>query len=149
MNKKPVVVLDIDGVIFNTQYLLNEIYEKKLKGDERWEYFYTNCNSERTQLVKGAIELTQILFNAGITILFSTARNEKCREETINKLTRNGIVFHQIYMRKDGDLRDSSEVKREHLQEIMKEYDVTLFIDDDLSNCEMAKELGIQALRKV
>ena len=52
-------------------------------------------------------------------------------------------------MRKDGDLRPSDRVKKEHLQDIMEHYDVTLFIDDDLSTCEMAKELGVLALRRV
>ena len=31
----------------------------------------------------------------------------------------------------------------------MKEYDIVMFVDDDLSNCEMAKELGVLALRKI
>ena len=31
----------------------------------------------------------------------------------------------------------------------MESYDIIAFIDDDLANCEMAKELGILALRKV
>ena len=52
-------------------------------------------------------------------------------------------------MRKDGDYRPSAEVKRDHLKEIMKKYKVTLFIDDEIENCEMAKELGITALRRV
>ena len=43
----------------------------------------------------------------------------------------------------------ASEVKREHLIEIMKEFDIIAFIDDDLQNCEMAKELGILSLRRV
>ena len=33
--------------------------------------------------------------------------------------------------------------------EIMKEFDVIAFIDDDLQNCEMAKELEILSLRRV
>ena len=52
-------------------------------------------------------------------------------------------------MRKNGDYRPALEIKREHLVEIMKNFNVLLFIDDDLANCRMAEELGILALRKV
>jgi hypothetical protein len=52
-------------------------------------------------------------------------------------------------MRRDNDFRPSHEVKKEHLEQIMQEYNIIAFIDDDLSNCQMAKELGIFTLRKV
>ena len=149
MDKQPIVVCDIDGVIFSTEYLLKEIYTLGLKGDKKWEHFYTNCNSERTHLVEGALDLIKIFQNSGVSIIFSTARNEKCRQETINRLVKSGITFKDIFMRRDGDLRPSHEIKREHLEEIMQKGNIVLFIDDDLSNCEMAKSLGIQALRKV
>ena len=146
---KDVVVLDIDGLILNTEYIFQELLDLGLKGDEKWEYFHKNCNSDKTELMPGALELLQIFYDAGISIVFSTARNEKCKEATEKKLHSYGINFIELYMRKDGDLRLSSEVKKEHLENIMKKYNVTLFIDDDLSNCEMAKNMGISTLRKV
>ena len=38
---------------------------------------------------------------------------------------------------------------REALLQIMEEFDVISFIDDDLQNYEMVKELGILSLRRV
>ena len=147
--KKKCAVLDLDGVILDSAYLLKEMHDLGLKGEKMWEHFYTNCNSDRTQLIESALELFRILYDANLTVIFSTARNEKCMEETTRKLWSYGICFEKLYMRKDGDLRPSYEVKKDHLKEILKEYDVALFVDDDLSNCEMAKELGVLALRKV
>lgn len=43
----------------------------------------------------------------------------------------------------------ATEIKHEHLEEIVSEFDIVAFIDDDLDNCEMAKKLGIMALRRV
>ena len=146
---KRCAILDIDGVVFSTDFLLQEIHDLGLTGDKMWEYFYTNCNSEKVFPIEGALELIQLLWDNGVNIIFSTARNEKCRESTWLKFSEYGIRYEGLYMRKDGDLRPSSEVKKEHLQQIMKEYDVMMFVDDDLSNCKMAKELGILALRKV
>jgi len=146
---KDVIVLDIDGLILNTEYIFQELFDLGLKGDEKWEYFHKNCNSDKTELMPGALELLQVFYEAGINIIFSTARNEKCKEATERKLHSYGINFLELYMRRDGDLRPSAEVKKEHLEDIMKRYNVILFIDDDLSNCEMAKSMGIPALRKV
>ena len=64
-------------------------------------------------------------------------------------LLKEHIIFDYLYMRTDGDYRPSQEIKKEHLQDIMKHHEVVAFIDDDLSNCEMAKELGMLALRRV
>lgn len=145
-----VIVCDIDGVLLETQYLLKEIHNLGLTGDAKWEHFYRNCNSDRVHLADGAMELIHFIDASTNSILIlSTARNEKCRHETMSKLWSYGISFLELYMRPDGDLRPSAEIKREHLKEIMKKYNVALFIDDDLSNCKMAKELGVLALRKV
>ncbi len=145
-----VVVLDIDNTILDTEFLFREIHNLQLKGDEMWNYFCKNCNSEKVSLMPNAFELTRFITSfSNAYIVFSTARNEKCRQQTLEKLWSYGISFLELYMRPDGDLRPSAEIKREHLIDIMNKYIVNLFIDDDLSNCKMAKELGILALRKV
>ena len=150
MEKENCAVLDLDGVIFNSEYLLTEIYNLGLTGNDIWEYFYKNCNSNKTHVLDTAWDLLQTLYDANLKIIFSTARNEKCREETNKKLWNvHGISYEKLYMRLDGDLRPSQEIKKEHLKEIMKNYNIVLFIDDDLSNCRMARDLGILALGKV
>ena len=145
------IVCDIDGVVLNTQFILEEIHELGLKGEDEWEYFYKHCNSDRVK----AIETTKNFYTTiryginDLCCIISTARNVKCSDETLKKLAREKIIFDRSYWRKDGDLRHACEVKREHLLQIMKEFDVIAFIDDDLANCEMAKELGVLALRRV
>lgn len=149
--KPKAIVIDIDGVCLQTDFILDEIHKLGLKGEEKWEYFYNNCNSDRVK----AIETTKNFYTTiryGINDLYciiSTARNEKCSVVTLKKLAREKIIFDRSYWRKDGDLRLACEVKREHLLQIMEEFEVIAFIDDDLENCEMAKSLGILALRRV
>ena len=148
--KEKAVVLDIDGIILDSSFILKEIHEKGLKGEEKWEYYYSNCNSDRVYVFDSAWELLQTFYDAEMQVLLSTARNERNRDATNQKLWfQHGICYDGLYMREEGDYRPSAEVKREHLQEIMKEYDIVMFVDDDLSNCEMAKEFGILSLRKV
>ncbi len=151
--KRKAIVCDIDGVLLNSQFIIEEIFKLGLKGDEKWEYFYEHCNSDRVLKMKGAIELFRQFSNSGNApyIFFSTARNEKCKEATLNKLWEEGFIIPDdaIFMRSYYDRRSAYEVKREHLIEIMKDYDIIAFIDDDIENCEMAKSLGILSLRRV
>ena len=151
--KRKAIVIDIDNCVLNTQFIIEEIFKLGLKGDDKWNYFYENCNSDKVLRMKGAIELFRQFSNSGNApyIFFSTARNEKCKEATLNKLWKEGFIIPDdaIFMRSYYDLRPAHEVKREHLIEIMKEFDIVAFIDDDIENCEMAKSLGILSLRRV
>ena len=149
--KSKAIILDIDGVCLQTDFILDEILKLGLKGEDKWDYFYKNCNSDRVKVIE---ETRKLIFLCGdvyfpIYVIISTARNEKYREATKTKLDNSLIFPSRMYMRSEHDLRPACEVKREHLIEIMKEFDVIAFIDDDLQNCEMAKDLGVLALRRV
>jgi len=146
--KRKVIVCDIDGMVLNTQFILDEIHELGLKGEDEWEYFCKNCNSDRVQLMPRIKEYLSGL-HSEVGRFFMTARNEKCVEETAKKLESFKIRVDRLYMRIQNDLRPACEIKREHLLQIMEEFDIIAFIDDNLQNCEMAKELGILALRRV
>ena len=39
MQKSKAIVIDIDGVILDSNLILKEIYDLKLKGDTMWSYF--------------------------------------------------------------------------------------------------------------
>lgn len=148
MGKPKAIVCDIDGVCLDSSLIFKELFDLKLKGDAKWDYFREHCNGPRVS----KIENSRILINNANNcahIIFSTARNEKCREATEQRLLSDGFFFEKIYMRSQNDYRESKDVKKDHLLEIMKSYDILAFIDDDLTNCEMAKELGILTLRKV
>lgn len=150
IKKDKCIVFDIDGVLLDTEYIFKEIFDLKLKGDAKWAYFMKFCNSERTQPTKSALELWYCL-SREYKIFISTARNENCKEATLHKLAENCFFTTEdnLFMRKDKDYRPAVEIKKEHLIQIMKNFDIVAFIDDDVANCEMAKELGITAFRKV
>lgn len=166
--KRKAIVCDIDGVLLNSSHIMQEAEDLELYGDLKWDYFYNHCNDveviEETKKFLDTIDSGYYVTKENIidgfdsythcdrqkyVIIISTARNEKCKTATEDKLFDEHIGYDKMYMRKDGDLRPSYEVKREHLLKIMEEFDVIAFIDDDLQNCEMAKSLGILALRRV
>lgn len=145
--------MDIDGVILNSAFIFEEIFQKKLKGDPMWDYFCAHCNSERVQRYENISYFLSafILLRefTKIKIILLTSRNEKIRKETEEKLNKEWILYDKLYMRKNGDYRESHVLKKEALEEIKKNYNIICFIDDDLNNCNAAKELGIFSLRKV
>ena len=148
--KRKAIVFDIDSTILDSEFIIREIHELGLKGEAKWEYFNEHCNGDRVEVIDETLRLLNLLWINGVTIIFSTARNKKCYDATVEKFRKEGIYFDKLLMRKKDDLRTADEVKREHI-EIVKhmDYDIIAFIDDDLANCQMAKELGILSLRRV
>jgi FMN phosphatase YigB (HAD superfamily) len=172
VERKKCIVCDIDGTLVDTDFIFKEISELNLKGEERWDYFHEHCNSDRVKPLERATHFIELINfsvfmslniipnesgkdelkvadTGGYDIILSTARKELSRKGTVQKLKELAIPFDKLYMRADDDKRLASEIKRDHLLEIKKEYDIIAFIDDDLTNCNMAKELGLFALRVV
>lgn len=151
--KRKAIVCDIDGVLLDSSHIMQETEDLELYGDLKWDYFYNHCNDVYNVKViengKNFYNLIRYGVNPDVCFIFSTARNEKCSDDTLKRLAFENIFCDKIYMRKQNDLRPANEVKREHLLKIMEEFDVIAFIDDDIDNCNMAKELGILALRRV
>lgn len=146
--KEKAIVLDVDGVCLDSSKIIEELFELKLKGDTKWDYFREHCNGDRVKVINSTRSFINNVYSR-CRIILSTARNEKCKESTKQRLEGEGFLFDELYMRPENDYSPASEIKRKHLLKIMEFYDIVAFVDDDLANCEMAKELGILALRKV
>ena len=149
MCKKLAIVIDIDGVILDSYQVLKDMYHKNLKDDSMWDYFHKNCNDTFQVPFMSNILLLMNALKPEIDIILSTSRNEKCRKQTEERLHREGINYKKLLMRPQEDFRPSPEIKREHIAEILKDYTIIAFVDDDLSNCQMVSTLGILALRRV
>ena len=148
--KQKAIVFDIDGVLLQTDFILREIEELQLYGDLKWDYFYNHCNSDRIEVIPQMKDILKSLSDEYFIIL-CTARNVKNWKQTSEKLRKENLWLYikHIYMRAEDDFRQDVEVKHDLLKQIQDNYDIIAFIDDSLANCEMAKELGITALRVV
>ena len=151
--KTKAVVLDVDGVILDTAFLFDDIFSLGIKGDAMWDYFHEHCNSDEVHLMKGFYSFYLNLFDmkvhSGVEFILLTSRNEKVRKQTERKLREEGIFYDRLYMRPNNDYREAHILKQETLRVLQKEYNILCFVDDDLKNCEAAKELGIYTMRKV
>jgi hypothetical protein len=127
-----VVLVDIDGTVANMcDRDMNEYEKNKLDSP--------NDN------VVGVVES---LWKNSKTIFYITGREDSCYEETYKWLVENCPPFSKLYMRKTGDTRNDSEVKREiYENNIHNIFNVLCVLDDEQSDVEMWRSLGITCLQ--
>lgn len=91
------------------------------------------------------VEAVKALSDAGHKIIVMSGRDEVCREDTILSLREAGIVFQDIFMRKEGDMRKDSIVKDELFDaHIRYNYNVLFALDDrDAVVAHYRKKLGL------
>lgn len=81
-------------------------------------------------------------------VFFMSGRSDKYREQTERWLANNAIMFGPVYMRKEGDVRKDSIVKKELFDaHIRGKYNVSFVLDDRTSVINMWRELGLNAFQ--
>lgn len=141
MNKQPALICDLDG----TLALLNG----------RDPYDASTCENDLVSLPVKAIldQFTPICCpdgaDAAPTVLLVSGRFDTYRQQTKNWLTKNRIVHAELFMRKAGDYRKDTIIKREvYEQHIEPYYDVLFAIDDRPQVCRMWRnELNLFVLQ--
>ena len=148
--KKNAIICDIDGCLLNTEKIFEEILQKKLKGDKKWDYFHKFAN-EPSHAIKNTklIEFLICASKNNYEILLVTARNEVIYKETFRYLydNKDEVFDFKLFCRKYNDYRPAWIVKEEITKKLLKEYNITIAIDDEISNCQMFESLGILTVR--
>lgn len=134
-NFKPdVFIFDIDGTLANHKGVRGPFEEHKVFFDKPIEPVWAVLNS---------------LAANGYKIVFLSGRTDGCREDTelwlkqfmVNRKAKPHI---ELYMRKKGDQRKDSIIKKEiYDAEIFPKYNVIGVFDDRLQVCRMLYENGI------
>lgn len=141
-----IVFIDIDEVVLKTNFIFDEIEQKRIPKPRKWLYF--NANVHRCTPNDWCVDLVKTLAGT-YKIIFLTARSEHIREVTEQTLKSLFDFEFELLMRdvNDDDL-SSWYVKEEHLVRIQKEnrFCIEFALDDDLKNCLMYKKNGVVAL---
>lgn len=121
------VICDLDG----TLCLLNG----------RNPYDASTCeNDELNKVVASIIK--------GKTVLFTSGREDKYREQTVKFLTRHNILYENLWMRKSGDSRKDSIIKEEIYNDHIKgKYNIEFVLDDRNQVVELWRSLGLICLQ--
>ena len=109
------VIVDIAGTIANTQARNPFDYSKVL---------------EDSPIVE-TVEIVKVLKASGYKIIFVSGREDICREDTVAWLNLHQISFDELFMRRQGDHRKDSVIKKEIFTNcIQNKYCIKFVLDD-------------------
>jgi hypothetical protein len=129
---KSVIIVDIDGTVATRTNRDPFDYSKVLDDAPKPD----------------VIEVVTALWRAGHSIIFVTARDDSCFDDTYRWLTLNCPPFIKLYMRKTGDTRNDGVIKREIYEQFIKpEYNVLCTIDDRQRVVDMWRSIGLTCLQ--
>lgn len=135
VNKKGnTVIVDIDGTL-------------AIRCNRQW-FDYSMVDQDDVDVTVAGI--VNAYHKLGYTILVVSGREgtEECKTKTLAWLDKNKIPYHDLMMRKAGDYRRDSTVKREIYETLIKDkFDVEFVLDDRSSVVVMWREIGLKCLQ--
>ncbi len=137
-----IAIVDIDGTVADINHRLHFI--EKYPRD--YDGFYDACVDDTP--ITAVIDLVRALKMDNYYIIFVTGRPDTHRRETGLWLTENFIPYDQLLMRKGGDYRKDTVIKKEILAIIRAEYGEPEFaLDDRASVVRMWRDNGVKCLQ--
>jgi uncharacterized HAD superfamily protein len=135
-------IVDIDGTIANNEHRIHYI----TNGHKDWDNWHANAH--RDEPITEVIDILRMAVSCNIAIVLCTARDEKCRKDTVEWLNANDIPYDALYMRKEGDRRNDDIVKFELLEQIYDAgYNPILVFDDRDRVVNMWRSAGLRCLQ--
>ena len=92
--------------------------------------------------------IARILKASGLPIIIVSGRTDDCFKETTEWLINNNIPFDDLFMRKAGDTREDSIIKKEIFDNHLKNrYNILAVFDDRNRVVSMWRSLGLTCLQ--
>lgn len=135
VNKKGnAIIVDIDGTLAH-------------RCDRNW-FEYDKVDQDHLDVtVYGIVEAFS---KKGYTVLVVSGREgtEVCRQKTLAWLDKHKVPYYDLMMRKEGDYRRDSIVKKEIYDTLIKDkFDVEFVLDDRQQVVDMWREIGLKCLQ--
>lgn len=135
-------IVDIDGTIANTEHRIHYI----TNGHKDWDGWHSNAHKDEP--IEEIISILDMAAAAGIKIVLCTARDEKCRQDTVDWLLEHDVPYDALFMRRKGDRRDDDIIKFELLDKIRDAgYDPILVLEDRERVVKMWRRAGLRCLQ--
>lgn len=135
-------ICDIDGTVADVTHRRHYVQSKP----KNWAAFEKLAHLDPP--IERVIKMVQLLQGKGWTLLMCSGRGEQQRGITEKWLKENGLHPVKLYMRKEGDYRQDSIVKKELLDQIKEDgYHPVLSLDDRDQVVEMWRKNGIPCVQ--
>lgn len=140
-----VVLCDIDGTISDPSHRLHYVTPAG-GGKKDWKGFFSEMGNDPVR--EDTRKLLIDYYNEGKTIIFMSARPEEYKETTLKWLEDNILSFaYTLIMRRAGDKRPDTEVKRDLFQQYFPDKEVVhAIVDDRPSVIRVWKEMGLNVV---
>jgi hypothetical protein len=136
------IIMDIDGTLADLTHRRHFVATKP----KNWPAFDKGIPDDTPH--EDIIYLNNLLFRAGHQIIISSGRSDRQRVQTEDWLTKYGVCYQAIYMRRDGDYRSDDIVKEEMLEQMIKDgWDPKMAFDDRQRVVDMWRRRGIRCLQ--
>lgn len=130
-NLPPAIICDLDGTI--------SLFTEEMRSP------YDASKCEHDLLNEPVADVINTYFNKGYKILFVSGREDKYREQTEKFLKKHfPDLIYSLYMRKTGDSRKDTIIKKEiYIDNIWTNYFVKFILDDRASVVRGWREMGL------
>jgi len=139
--KPDCIVCDLDGTLADNSH--RTVHLKKKPKD--WNSYKQNMIDDKP--INEVIDIVLTYMMKGTPIILATGREESHRVTTetwlykeVFDLEEGFCDYTKMYMRKTGDYRPDTVVKKEMLDKIREEYNILFWIDDRPSVIKMLRE---------
>jgi phosphoglycolate phosphatase-like HAD superfamily hydrolase len=134
-------IFDIDGTLADCSHRL-PLIDRSRAGGPNWDAFFAACDKDTP--IEPVIEVAKDLLAEGYQIIYLTGRPFSAMLTTSAWLRAQGLPGSPIIMRADGDHRPDTEVKREHLGQLIEnDTEIVGVFEDSPSVCRVWRELGL------
>lgn len=140
MEKKNIIVIDIDGTMADINHRLHLIKCDKPNYDE----FFNECQNDLVN--EWCRSISNTFLAAGFTVFLVSARPKRVEPRTRNWLNQNGVLYTELFcLREDTDSTQDHLLKSEWL---VPWKDRVLFVVDDRQRVvDMWRKEGLTCLQ--
>jgi uncharacterized HAD superfamily protein len=134
------IIVDLDGTLCDTSHRQHFMTTPK-----NWPAFYAGIKDDKLNLWCADI-LDK--YDRGMATILVSGRPDEFRKVTEKWLSENEIGYDQLLMRKTGDYRADSIVKKEIYDTHLKDkFNILFCIDDRQQVVDMWRSLGLTCLQ--
>jgi len=135
-----IVIFDIDGTLADVSERIHHVKKKP----KNWNAFFQGMAQDKA--IHSMVRLCNILYESGIKIVLCSGRNEEHRPQTVQWLAQQGVNYHELILRRDGDMRSDVIAKREMLAGIDRS-EILFVVEDRSRVVEMWRSEGLVCLQ--
>jgi phosphoglycolate phosphatase-like HAD superfamily hydrolase len=124
--KLPAVIFDMDGTLCDIEPI-KHLVSQGLKSKNFSEFHKRSADMDPIEWV---VNEARSWHEVGANVIIVTARQHLFRTSTVDWLHQHGVPFTELHMRRDGDVRDDVDIKKDILHDLKNTYRVLWAFDD-------------------